>query len=44
MRKILKITYLQNYDADSNQILHSDKDNQQRFVGGPSTHGHYFEN
>ena len=34
---ILKLTYLQNYNADSNQTLHSDKDHQVLFVGGPNT-------
>jgi len=36
-RKILKIAYIQNYNADSDQILHSDKDHQVRFVGDPNT-------
>jgi len=39
---ILKLTYLQNYKADSNQILHCDKDHQmlrafQRAVNQGST-------
>jgi len=35
-RIILKLTYLQNYNYISNQILHSDKDHQVLFVGGPT--------
>jgi len=30
----LKLTYLQNFIADSNQILHNDKNHQPLFVGG----------
>ena len=30
--------YYQNCCIDSNQILHSDKDHQMPFVGGPNTH------
>ena len=30
----LKLAYLQNYIADSNRILHNDKDHQLLFVGG----------
>jgi len=33
-----KRAYCQNYCIDSNQILHSDKDHQMPFVGGPHTH------
>jgi len=33
MHKTLKITYLQTYNADCTEILHSDKDHQLRFVG-----------
>jgi len=36
-RKILKLAYYHNYFLDSNQILHSDKDYQMPFVGGPNT-------
>ena len=36
-RKILKLAYYQNYFLDSNLILHSDKDYQMPFVGGPNT-------
>ena len=36
--KTKEITYYQNYYIDSNQILHSDKDHQIPFVGGPNTH------
>jgi len=36
--KILKLAYYRNYCIDSNQILHSDKDHQTSFVGGPITH------
>jgi len=32
-----KRAYFQNYCIDSNQILHSDKDHQMPFVGGPHT-------
>ena len=32
-----KRAYYQNYCIDSNQILHSDKDHQMPFVGGPPT-------
>ena len=32
-----KSAYYQNYCIDSNQILHSDKDHQMPFVGGPHT-------
>ena len=32
------IAYYQNYCADSNQILYSDKDHQMSFVGGPNAH------
>ena len=32
-----KDEYYQNYCIDSNQILHSDKDHQMLFVGGPHT-------
>ena len=32
-----KTSYFQNYCIDSNQILHSDKDHQMPFVGGPHT-------
>ena len=34
MCEILKIAYLRNYNANSNQIMHCDKDHQVRFVGG----------
>ena len=34
-REIQKRAYYQNYCIDSNQILHSDKDHQMPFVGGP---------
>jgi len=34
----LNIAYLRNCNADSNQILHSTKDHQLRFVGGLSKH------
>jgi len=37
-REIEKHAYYQNYCIDSNQILHSDKDHQMPFVGGPNTH------
>jgi len=33
----LKLAYYRNYCIDSNQILHSDKDHQMLFVGGPNT-------
>jgi len=33
-----KHAYYQNYCIDSDQILHSDKDHQMLFVGGPNTH------
>jgi len=33
-----KYAYYQNYCIDSNQTLHSDKDHQMPFVGGPNTH------
>ena len=33
-----KRAYYQNYCINSNQILHSDKDHQMPFVGGPHTH------
>ena len=36
-REIEKRAYYQNYCIDSNQILHSDKDHQMPFVGGPHT-------
>jgi len=36
-REIEKHAYYQNYCIDSNQILHSDKDQQVPFVGGPNT-------
>jgi len=36
-RKILKLAYYQNYCIHPNQILHSDKDHQMPFVGGPVT-------
>ena len=36
-REIKKRAYYQNYWIDSNQILHSDKDHQMPFVGGPHT-------
>ena len=32
-----KHAYYQNYCVNSNQILHSDKDHQMPFVGGPNT-------
>ena len=35
--KTLKLAYYRNYCTDSNQILHSDKDQQMLFVGGPNT-------
>ena len=35
--EIEKRAYYQNYCIDSNQILHSDKDHQMPFVGGPNT-------
>jgi len=35
---ILKLAYYRNYRINSNQILHSDKDHQTPFVGGPITH------
>ena len=35
-RKTLKLAYYQNYCVDSNQILHSDKDHQIVFMGGPN--------
>ena len=34
---ILKSAYYPNYCIHSNQILHSDKDHQTAFVGGPDT-------
>jgi len=36
LAKIEKHAYYQNYCIDSNQILHSDKDHQMFFVGGPN--------
>ena len=36
-RKTLKVAYYPNYCIDSNQILHSDKDQQMLFVGGLNT-------
>jgi len=33
----LKLTYYRNYCIDSNEILHSDKDHQMPFTGGPNT-------
>jgi len=36
-RKIEKRAYCQNYNIDSNQSLHSDKDHQMPFVGNPDT-------
>jgi len=36
-REIKKHAYYRNYYIDSNQILHSDKDRQMPFVGGPNT-------
>jgi len=36
--KSKNITYYQNYCVDSNQILHSDRDHQMPFVGGPNSH------
>jgi len=36
-REILKLAYYRNYCIDFNQILHSDKDHQMPFVGGPNT-------
>ena len=36
-REIEKRAYYRNYCIDSNQILHSDKDHQMPFVGGPHT-------
>jgi len=36
-RKALKLAYYRNHCTDSNQILHSDKDQQMLFVGGPNT-------
>ena len=36
-REIEKRAYYQNYCIDSNRILHSDKDHQMTFVGGPHT-------
>jgi len=35
--EIKKYAYYQNYCVDSNQILHSDKDHQMPFLGGPNT-------
>jgi len=35
--KTLKLAYHLNYCIDSNQILHSDKDNAILFVGDPNT-------
>jgi len=32
-----KHAYYQNYCVNSHQILHSDKDHQMPFVGGPNT-------
>jgi len=32
----IKIAYIQNYNADYNQILHNDKDHQLRFVVSPN--------
>jgi len=37
MCKILKFAYYWNYCADYNQILHSHKDHQILFMGGPNT-------
>jgi len=37
MCKIFKLSYYQNYWMDSNQILHTSKDHQICFVGGPET-------
>ena len=37
MREIEKRPYFQNCCIDSDQILHSDKDHQMPFVGGPHT-------
>jgi len=34
---MLKLAYYQNYSADSSQNLHSHKDHQILFVGGPNT-------
>jgi len=36
-REVEKRAYYQNYCIDSNQILHSDKDHEMPFVGGPNT-------
>jgi len=36
-REIEKRAYYQNYFTDSNQVLHSDKDLQVPFTGGPNT-------
>jgi len=36
-RKTLKLAYYRNHCSDSNQILHSDKDQQMLFMGGPNT-------
>jgi len=38
LAKSAKRAYYQNYCIDSNQILHSDKDHQMPFVGGPDMH------
>ena len=35
-RKLLQLAYYQSYRIDSHQILHSDKDHQMPFVGGPN--------
>jgi len=35
--RIVKVAYYWNYRIDSKQILHSDKDQQMPFVGGPNT-------
>ena len=35
--KTLKLAYYRNHSTDSNQILHSDKDQQMLFVSGPNT-------
>ena len=35
--KTLKLAYYRNHCTDSKQILHSDKDQQMLFMGGPNT-------
>jgi len=41
---IFKLKYLNLHTIDYNKILHTDKDHQILFVGGPNTDGRHLEN